>query len=144
MGQYGNRVGQYVSNLWLFNVIIIRQAHYLQKSRKKQIFADPCKNSRRKLNNVLILLALHCDKTIQDREPGFWSRFHVEVLQNMTSLVPLNKHTVFELLHLLQNSDFYFFAKVTQNSQRQKDKKGQIWKQLHQISFYLVLQKITS
>ena len=124
VGQYGNRVGQYVSNLWLFNVIIIRQAHYLQKSRKKQIFADPCKNSRRKLNNVLILLALHCDKTIQDREPGFWSRFHVEVLQNMTSLVPLNKHTVFELLHLLQNSELFFLQKRHKIPKDKKIKKA--------------------
>ena len=44
-----NRVGQYEPNLRIFNVFIIRQPNLPPKVPNKQIFADPYKNSQRKI-----------------------------------------------------------------------------------------------
>ena len=71
------RVGQYESNLRFFIVIVISKLIYLHMSRNKQDFDDPCKNSRRKFNDVLIFLALRRDTTtvyctvyiVQDKGP---------------------------------------------------------------------------
>ena len=60
------RVGQYVSNLRFFNFCLTRQAHFLRKSRNKQIFADLYKNSQRNIEYCGNVLALLCDKTRQD------------------------------------------------------------------------------
>ena len=59
------RVGQYITNLIFFDVFIKRQAQL-----SPPIIGDHWKNRQRKLND----LQLHCDKTIQDREPTFGSK----------------------------------------------------------------------
>ena len=59
---------------------------YVQKSRNKQIFADPWKIANW---NVQIFLAFHCDKTMQYREPIFAISFLCQssLIHNIT--VPL-------------------------------------------------------
>ena len=49
------RVSQYVPNFQFFNVFILKnKLIYIQKSRNKQIFTDPCKICERKLKTVRI------------------------------------------------------------------------------------------
>ena len=84
---------------------------YLQKSRNKQIFVDPCKNRWRKLNDTRIFL--HCAVTklykIESQFLAVRFLFPSSLKHNFT--VP-HKSTVLSYSITLHKPYFYFFANV--------------------------------
>ena len=72
---------------------------YIQRSRNKQIFADPCKIRQRKLK-LCEFVASSCTKTVKDREPIFcsnviWSKYFKKVFH-----VYLSKKSSFDDIKL--------------------------------------------
>ena len=96
-----------------------------------QIFADPCKNRKRKLNDVQkMFYTAHC--AVKKLYKIFAVRFLCPTLDYPS------KNTVFELLQVhLQNPYFYCFANVPKmpyDIEKIKNK-GQLLNQYYQISF---------
>ena len=63
-----SRGSHFVSHGLCFNVFIIRQAHLLPKVPKLANFRRSLQYSRAKIEVCANFLALHCDKTMQDKE----------------------------------------------------------------------------
>ena len=91
---------------------------YVQKSRNKQIFTDPCKNRERKLNYVHNFGTGRSDKPTQDTVESqlFAARFHDQFLQNITSKsIPVLFYYCYTVP---PKSLFLLFCKCAKNAQR--------------------------
>ena len=109
MYSYSNRVSQYVSDFRFFYSFIMRQPHLLPQVPKLANFCISLQNLRAEIELCVNFLGYCAVTKLHKIENQYFS---VSVLCPSSSkqklTVPLEKHTVFELLHL-QNSFFKLF-----------------------------------